>query len=242
MSILTICQDAALELSLVTPSSVVSTTDDTAKKLARHLSKVCLALAKRHDWQILRREKTFTTTVAAEQTGAIPSDFLRFVPGSMYNRTVRRRIMGPMTADEWQARQASNVNTVFQTFIQRGNAILFTPTPPLGETIAFEYITRNLGTDSTGATVRERFVADSDRPYFDDELLTLGVVASYRQAERLDYAEEMRQFELALADMLKQDGGRRSLNLDSGATNREAFIPDTLEFDAFNSEFSDSFA
>jgi hypothetical protein len=214
VTILSICQDAALELSLVTPTSVVATTDDTAKKLGRHLSKVCLALAKRHDWQILRREQTFITSSTDAQTGAIPSDFLRFIQGTMYNRTQRRPVMGPMTGAEWQSYKASNVNPVDPTFYQRGNSIVITPPSTEGETVAYEYITKFIGTDTSGETARERFSGDDDVPYFNDEVLTLGVVASYRQAERLDYAEEFRQFELAVADMLKQDGGRRILDMD----------------------------
>ena len=214
MSVLTICQDAALELSLVEPTSVVSTTDDTAKKLARHLSKVCLALANRYDWQVLRRQQTFVTSSGDEQTGAIPSDFLRFVQSTMYNRTQRRPVLGPMTPAEWQSYKAATVNPVDPTFYQRGNAIVITPPSTEGETVAYEYITKAIGTTADGATQRERFALDSDLPYFNEEALTLGVVASYRQAERLDYAEEFRQFELAVAEMIKQDGGRRVLDLD----------------------------
>jgi hypothetical protein len=214
MTILQICQDAALELSLVQPTSVVSTTDDTAKKLARHLQKTCLALAKRYDWQILRSEFTFTTTAADEQAGAIPGDFLRFVQNTMYNRTQRRHVRGPLSPAEWQKYKADTTTPVFDNFYKRGNAIYITPTPEAGETIAFEYIKTAIGTNS-GGTDLTRFVNDSDEPFWDAELLTLGVVYRYRQAERLDYAEELREFELAYADQVKQDGGRRMLDMDS---------------------------
>jgi hypothetical protein len=66
-----------------------------------------------------------------------------------------------------------------------------------------------------GGTDLTRFVNDTDEPFWDAELLTLGVVYRYRQAERLDYAEELREFELAYADQVKQDGGRRMLDMDS---------------------------
>lgn len=242
MSILMICQDAALELSLVTPTSVVTTSDETARKLNRHLTKVCKALAKRYDWQTIRREQTFTTTQAAAQANAIPSDFLRFVQNSMFNRSLRRKVLGPLTPTQWQAFQSSLATPTWTAFIQRGNAVQFVPVPPAaGETIAYEYITKNIGATS-GGTPLATFTGDDDEPYFDAELLTLGVIYSFRQAERLDYAEEMRQFELAYADLVKQDGGRRLLDMDSGFGGRGSMIPDTLEFDTFNSEFTDAFA
>ena len=66
----------------------------------------------------------------------------------------------------------------------------------------------------TTQTTYVRFANDADTPYFDAELCTLGVIYRYRQSERLDYAEELRDFELRYANLVKQDGGRRVLDLD----------------------------
>lgn len=219
MTILQICQDAADELSLVRPTGLIGSSDDTARKLLRHLTKTCTALAARYDWQILREQQTFTTTAAAEQAGAIPADFLRFVQNSMYNRTERRHVRGPLSPMEWQAYQASTTTPVFDHFYKRGDSIFFTPTPPAGETIAFEYIKNAIGFTDGGVDV-SRFENDADTPYFDAELCTMGVVYRFRQAERLDYAEEMRDFELRYADLVKQDGGRRVLDLDDNLLER----------------------
>lgn len=215
LTVLEICQDAARELSLVVPSSVAETVDDiTAEKLLRQLIRTCRFVSGRHDWQVLRREKTFTTTAAAAQTGAVATDLLRFIPMTMWNRTRRRRVDGPLSPAEWQAYEANINASVFDQMMMRGNAMLITPTPSTGHTIAYEYITRYIGTDADAATERYTFTADTDLPYFDDELLITGIVWRYRKSEGLDYSEEYRDFELRMAEMIKADGNRRILDMN----------------------------
>lgn len=214
-SILDLAEDIADELSLNRPSALVSVTDNsTAQKIFRHMVRSCRMISGRYDWQVLRREKTHTTLAAAAQTGAIPTDFLRFVPETFYNRTTRWTVDGPVTSAEWQYAQTGMNARVNKAFYQRGNTLYLTPTPAAGETIAYEYITKYIGTDTTAATERTTFTVDTDIPYFDDELVILGTVWRYRKAEGLDYSEEYRDFELRLADLIKMDGGRRVLDMN----------------------------
>jgi len=213
-TILEICRDAADELSVIRPTSVgPDALDPTAQKLFRHLTRTCRQLAGRRDWQILRREKTFTTSSGAEQTGAIPADFLRFVKGTMFNRSKRTPVLGPLTPDEWQKIQATVYTSVYDQFIQRGNVLLFTGALSAGQTIAYEYITKNIGLAEDGTAERASFEAASDTAFFDDELLITGVVWRYKKAAGDDYSEEFREHEQRFADCAKMDGGRRVLDM-----------------------------
>lgn len=221
LSVLEICQEAAIDLSLVVPTTTDTTLGDpTTNKLVRQLHRTCRQLAARYDWQKLRREKTFTSSAAAAQSGAVAADLLRFIPNTFYNRDQRRRVRGPVTASEWQNVQASYTSLVQEHFTQRGNSILITPTPAGSETMAYEYITNYIGTDSTAATERAKFSTDDDLTYFDDELVIMGIVWRYRKAEGHDYAEEFRDYEMRLADMLKQDGGRRIQDMNDPGIDR----------------------
>jgi hypothetical protein len=213
MTVLSICQSASDELGLARPGSIVSNTDPDARKLFRQLTKCSKLLAARFDWQKLRKERTFTTTAAAEQAGAIPSDFLRFVPDAFWNRTQGRRVYGTLGPDAWQEIQANLATGPTYQFIQRGDAILFTPTPAAGETVAFEYIKNAIGTSSGGSDVAA-FTADDDVPLWSEELMIRGVVYMMRQLERLDYDEEMRDFERHYKDETKIDGGSRTIDMN----------------------------
>lgn len=235
LSILQIAKNAADELAINRPTTLIGASegDDTPAKLYRQLVKTVKHLHATYDWQVLYREKTFTTIAAAAQTGAIPTDFLRFVPETLYNRTRRYKLQGPLTADEWQAHQALLSTQVYMAYRIRGNSFLLVPTPPAGETIAYEYITNTIGTSSDGSTERTDFADDADVTYFDGELVTLGTVWRYRQAEGNDYAEPFRDYQLMLADRIKMDGGRRRLDMSTGSVDRVPVpprAPDTLVF------------
>ena len=220
-NVLVLVQDSADELSLARPTDISDTSDDnTAQKLVRHLTRTCRLLASSYDWTRLRREKTLVTTATETQTGAIPSDFARFVQGTLWNRTRRAVVNGPLPPDDWQTRKAVLVNGSFGNFCIRGTSFLMTPVPPAGQTIAYEYITNYIAVNASGTTEMTTYTADDDQPYFDDELIILGTVWRYRKAEGLDYAEEFRQFEMRRADMIKMDGGRRRLNMNGDKLDR----------------------
>lgn len=230
-NILTIAQDAAIELSLDEPTTIVNTAVDSAgRKLFRHLLAICKQLSGM-DWAELRREHTFTTEAAVTQSSGFPADFLRFVPNTFFNRTKRWRVNGPMSPEEWQADRSTLVTRVHDSFIQRGTSMLLSPTPPAGETMAYEYITKYIGTNDALDTGRERFTSDNDVPYLDAELITLGVVWSYRKAEGLDYGEEFRKYEMRKAQLFAASGSRRVINMGATDYRRNPvapIVPDTL--------------
>lgn len=214
-TILELCRDAADELSVNRPVSVgAGATDPTAQKLLRQLTKTCRELASRYDWQTLRREKSFTTSGTQAQIDAIPDDFLRFVNGTMYNRTRRTEVLGPLTPAEWQRIQATVYTSVYDQFIQRGNTVYLTGAMRNGDTIAYEYITKSIGFE--GSTEVASFTDSENTAFFDDDLLISGIVWRYLKAEGRDYAEEFRAHELLFADRTKRDGGRRILDMGGG--------------------------
>ncbi len=218
--IIDLVHQVADELSLARPNDISDTTDDnTAQKIVRHMVKTCRQLGTGYDWAVLRKEKTFTTVASETQTDAIPDDFLRFVSETMWNRTTRTKILGPLTPDDWQARQAVLVNGPWQNFMIRGTSLIMTPVPSAGWTVAYEYITKTIGENVSHEGITT-FASDDDRAYFDDELIILGTVWRYRKAEGLDYSEEFREFQMRRADLIKMDGGRRRLDMNADKLDR----------------------
>ena len=234
--ILSLAEDIADELLIHRPVGLVAETDNhEAQAILRHMTRTCRQLAAEYDWEKITREHTFTTVAAAEQTSGIPTGYLRMIQDTAFNRTARTRVCGPLTKDEWQQRQASLTVNVYDEIIMRGGNFYLTPTPPAGETIAYEYITKYIAIDTTETTERLRFEDDGDIPYFDDELLILGTIWRYRKAEGTDYAEEKLEYEMRKADLIKMDGGRRVLRMDGGsAIERYPYppsVPETLIFE-----------
>lgn len=232
-TVLSLAQDVAAEISLGIPGALIDvTTDRTALKLKRLLHKTCGDLAARHDWNALKREHTFTTTAADAQTGGLPSDFLRFVPDTMYNRTTNWKVQGPASDREWQSYKSSLTTRVFDAFRIRGGVLLLAPLNPGSETIAFEYITNTIGKQADDTEVTT-FADDTDTTHFDDELVRLGMSWMHRKAEGLDYAEEFRAYEMRIVQLTKGDDGHRTVDMCGASdefTPRAPRVPDTLIF------------
>lgn len=228
-TILSICQDAATELSLSEPGTLFGdSATDEGGKLLRQLTRTCRALAARFDWQKLRREHTFTTVATEAQTSAtpIPTDFLRFLEGTVWNRTTTWQVVGPLDAVTWQSEKANLSTRAQPAFMIRNGLWLMTPTPTAGDTIAYEYITKYIGYDGS-STERTAFSADDDEAYFDDEALILGVVWRYRKAEGWDYSEEFREYEMQVYNVYKMDGGRSKLDMRGPHQRRHPAPPQT---------------
>src|SRR5215472_13701027 len=110
MSLLSIINDCSARLSLVQTTVVVTSIDKQITQLWALLNEEGRQLAKRYYWQALVNEWTFTTTNAEQQPASVmPLDFDRFINNSTFNRTTRRGVLGPVTAQRWQAMKAQPI-------------------------------------------------------------------------------------------------------------------------------------
>lgn len=229
MSLLTVIQNAAIGMNLTSPSTVATSTDTQVLQLMNLANQDGKDLIRRFDWQALTVEASFTTVAAALQTAlsTVAPDFFRLVDESMNNRTQHWRVIGPLNALEWQRRLALGAQVgVVNAFRIRGNDILFYPNPPAGNTVYFEYISKNWvqASDTTG---KSSFTADTDTALIDEDILTLGVKWRFQKAKGLDYGEDFRSYEAALESVFGSDGARGSVDMTgTSASEQFPYIPD----------------
>lgn len=232
MSLLTVVQAACRELPLPFTAAVVASTDATVLKLLRLANEDGKALAARYPWQALTSEHTFTTVATDAQTGSIPSDFDRIVPETMYNRTRRREVAGPIDQGTWQRFKATLVVPVFAQFRIRGDTILMCPTQTAGDTIAYEYISTKW-CQSSGAVAQVAWAADSDTSKLNEEAHTLGLIWRWKQSVGVDFMSDFEKAERYIADLIIRDGSRQRLRTDVTSLERIPIppqVPDTLVF------------
>lgn len=165
-TILQLCQDACDEpaLSLGRPSTLFASDnngDDSDRKLLRALTATCRYLQKDYDWQVLAREASFETVAQQSQPGVVPSDWLRFVPDTFWNRTARWKLAGPISPQERQQFKAWYTGTVVPYFWQQGDAIQLFPVPDAGLLCSFEYIANAIGYAAGSVAVSATSTADS---------------------------------------------------------------------------------
>jgi hypothetical protein len=223
MTLLTVVQNACDRLGITRPTAAYASTDQQIIQLVGLAQQEGKELAKRHTWQALTTEKTFTSIAAETQTGAIPTDFDRFIDDTFYNRSQTRHVRGPLTPQEWQFHKGVVATTIIEAFRVRGSAILLTPTPSAGQTYAYEYVSKNWCA-SSGGTAQSAWAADADVGTLPEELTTLGVIWRWQKAKGLDYAESFRTYETQVAIETSRDGGKPTLNFGRSA-NLGARLP-----------------
>lgn len=232
MSLLTLIQGAADRIGLRRPTTVINNTSDkNAATLLGFAQQEGKELARRASWQKLTQEATFATAngTAGYDT---ESDFDWYINDTIFNRTQRRRLTGPLSNDEWQLVQSSLVNLVNPGFRFRGGQIVITPTPTSIETIAYEYVSKNWCESSSG-TDQVAWAADDDVGLLDEELMTLGVVWRFRQAKGFDYSEQFRTYETQVAQAIIRDGAKPRLSMVGQQRDKipiPPVMPETLAF------------
>lgn len=228
MTLLSIAADAATRMGLETLTAVVSATSETAQRLYRLSNESNIALSRRHNWTVLTFEKTFTTVAAETQTDTpIPADFDRFVNETMFNRTAKRPLVGPLNAKEWQYQKSLTTSVATDAFRVRGGSFLMVPNPTAGQTVAYEYVSKYrvavAATPTTGT--KTAFTLDDDVALLDEEMITQDVMWRYRASVGLNYAEQFRSAELMIADRISRDGGRRTLDVARSRAVRWPMAP-----------------
>jgi hypothetical protein len=238
MTLLTIAQDACDRLSLPRPAAVISSNDQTAAVMRGLAQQEGKELARRVAWKALTAEHTFTTvaTEAQDSTAFPTSSSVRIdewiLPQTCFNRTSRRRMSGPLSAEQWQHYKSSLVTYVNPAFRIRGTSFLITPTPSAGNTVAYEYVTKRWCQSNAGAA-QAAWTADNDTALLDEELHTLGIVWRFRKSKGLEYAEDFRAYEVAVEQAMMREGTRPRLSTDGMQHERiptAPQIPETLVF------------
>lgn len=222
MSLLTLVQEVAGSLNLPQPASVVGNTDPDAILFLNLAKREGRELARRHDWQKLVVEHTQASLAAVTQT-ALPAAFDHLTPDvEIWNRSTDTRYLGPVSSSEWVRLNTGISGGVTGWWRLIGGALNIYPAPTAGQTIAFEYISKNWCA-SSGGTGQATWAADSDTGVISEELMALGLTWRWLRAKGMDYAEEMATYERELEKAASRDRGIRIMAV--GKTNAEDYPP-----------------
>jgi len=215
-SLLTIVQRHCQRTGLPVPTTVYGTSDPQVQQIMGLLEEEGGDLAARGAWEGITREATHTTT-AAEDQGAITtiaaSGFKYIKNQTIWDRTDNLPVLGPLDSGDWQALKGMASTSPRYQFRIRGGKLLVNPTPPAGNTWAFEYVSKFWISDSTGTTFRQYFGADGDLVLLPAEILLMGLRWRWKKEKGLDYAEDFRTYEMQVKDAIGRDGGKPVLSM-----------------------------
>lgn len=234
MTLLSAVNDAQRLLSLAVTSAIVSDGQETQNLLFALAKAEAAELLERdeYDFPALRRTKTFTmTTSATLQSSGKPTDFQRAVPETFWNRTQHKKIMGPLNDQEWAIANGSSVSSAtWQSAMFRYDGLHIYPAPSAADTGAYDYIINTPVQATGGGAYKTNFTVDTDVYLLDDRVLTLGVVWRYKQAKGREYAEDLKNYEMALAAKVRSDrGAARNLTIAPADIDWpvDALVPDS---------------
>lgn len=216
MSLLSICQNVAEDLSLPEPATIIGNTEATAVRLRASARRAAKHLA-RMPWRALVKEHTFST-VASTASYSLPSDYQHMQVGTPWDRSNYWSIHGPVTAAEWQQFKSGIVTTSqtrkrFQIRPEAGvRKFTIDPTPSAVENLVFEYLSDAW---ANGSSITSDWVADTDTALIDEYLIELDAKWRTLESFGMDFinakAETLREINRAFAN----DIGMTVLHMDT---------------------------
>jgi len=230
MSMLSTVQRFCRMTNLTVPKTVFGTTDPQIRQALAILEKEGNDLSGRGLWEALTCQATHTTLAAEDQgamTAIAPNGYRFILNETFWDRTLRLPVWGPVSDSDWQVLKSMVVTGPRTQFRIRGGRLLANPVPTAGNTWAFEYMSWNWITDTTGATYSQYFAADTDLILLPEEIVLLGMTWRWKAEKGIEYAEDFRTYETQVRDALGRDGGKRTLNMgdDCRRANPMIFIP-----------------
>lgn len=217
MSLLTMCQDAALLVGLAEPSAIISSTEETSQQLRALAQQEGDELSRAHDWRTLKVQAEITGDGSTEYWD-LPSDWDRQLPGDALwlDDSPQLPLVGPITDEDMLAMKAATANPSRPVWRYFGNQVQVWPILSSSQVVKLEYRSSHWISSSDGATVRSRWSADTDYALCPERIMTLGLVWRWKRAKGLDYSEEFESYQMEKTKAMRTDGGFRRIQMATG--------------------------
>lgn len=216
MNLLLTVQTFCRRQGLPVPASVFGSQDPQVAQLYTLLEEGCDELAQRGRWQRMVYETTWTS-LALEDQGAVstlaPNGFDFIIPQTLWDRTQKVNLLGPLDSAEWQENKAMVLTGPQYSFRIRGGKFLVTPAPPAGHTWAFEYKSENWILALDGTTYSRVFTADTNDILLPDKVVKADLRWRWKKEKGLGYAEDFKSCEDMVQNALGRDGAKRTLSM-----------------------------
>lgn len=209
MTVLSAAQSAALRLLGRKPTSIFSSTNTFEMELTDLATETAVAIAKEHEWQKLKKLATLTGDGTATAFD-LPTDYDRMVKdGNVHSSRYQTAYFSRVDSlDDWILIGDILATPSPGNWIIIGGQMNIKPAMASNETARFYYITRNIVSGDKAA-----FASDGDEFLLPERLLTLGLIWRWRSQKRMEYAEDLQNYEIALSQEIARDRGARIISV-----------------------------
>jgi len=207
-TLLELVQQVTSELFGTRPNLVIGNNDPQIIQLLALVNRLGRDLSRQYEWQRLNTEHSFTT-VQGQTQYALPSDWLRQIPQTEWDRTSQWPLIGPATTQEWQIYKSVIISDGPNLRFRIADNFLEVD-PPTGDlNLSFYYISKNW-IDAGGGVTRYTYAADTDRAIFDDSLMVTGLKVQWKASKGLDASFDLAEFRTMLDIVLLVPSHTRS--------------------------------
>lgn len=225
LSLLSIVQKFYRRTNIGTvPTSVLGSTDQQVLQILALLEEEGADLSGRGDWQALTFEAVHTTTatesqgfietIATAQKPTRNAKFRYIKHNTIWDRTENLPVQ-VIDGPGWQAEKGfASTSPRYRARI-RERKLYVTPTPPAGNTWAFEYVSWNWIINSAGTITYQYFNADTDEILFPEPIVLMGLRWRWKKEKGFDYAEDFVTYEKMIQNELGRQGIKRTLRADT---------------------------
>lgn len=206
MTVLAALQSAAIKLNQPRPTTVFGSTDAFALELADLANETALAVAKAHDW---RRLMTLATIMGdgSDTSFPLPADYDRMpLDSNIYGSLARLPFLKARDIDQWLEFDITPVVGAPGYWIMLGGEVQIKPAMSATQTARYYYQSSYIVSGAKTA-----FTLDADTFLLSERLITLGVVWRWKAQKGLEYAEHLKNFEVAFGEEAGRDKGSRVL-------------------------------
>jgi hypothetical protein len=210
-TLLELVQQVTGELGVSRPTLVIGNNDPQIIQLLALVNRLGRDLSRQYEWQRLNTEYSFTT-VQGQTQYALPSDWLRQIPQTEWDRTSQWPLIGPATTQEWQIYKSAIISNGPNLRFRIADNFLEVDPPTGGLNLSFYYISKNW-IDAGGGVTRYTYAADTDQAIFDDSLMVTGLKVQWKAAKGLDASFDLAEFRTMLDTIKAQDKSAQKLTL-----------------------------
>lgn len=212
-TVLDVCRSASLRLVGTRPTTIFSSTGQIEAELADLANETAAAIAKVNDWQALTRLATLQGDGSATAF-TLPTDFDRMpVKSDVHSGSWQYyRYRPARDLDQWLDFQTYLTMGVPGAWIILDGQMNVRPAMGVSEQAKFYYVSTSYAKSAQGVA-QTAFKADDDTFVLDGRLLTLGLIWRWRAQKRQEYAEDLRNYEIALSEEIGRERGSRVLTI-----------------------------
>lgn len=216
MTILAATQRAAFYLNGSRPSAVLSSQEPFETELSFIAQEAATDIAKANDWQALIRLQEVVGTGA--EAYPLPADYDRMVKGTGVSSPSWPDwwFSQAHSLDQWELIKIRDFSLEPGWWMIQNGQFWTLPALSTGSKANFYYVSNNIFTADGGAPKAE-ITRDDDSFVLDERLLTLGIIWRHKAMKQMDYAEDMRNYEIALSQAMDRDKGSTSIRRGQSA-------------------------